>query len=108
VETLAGFGRRRPARLVRLPVVGGAERVVPVGLAGAGSTLLGPEGTTRSAVPAVARGAGWLLFQPGMTFMADLPLVRCTVSWVGLWVGRWLRIAQWTRASLFSVVMLCG
>lgn len=66
------------------------------------STLLGPEGTT-----------GGCLFQShvagGSSSGARHGLVSHTVGGLpgwwetgGLWVGRLLRIAQWTRASLWS------
>ncbi len=59
-------------------------------------------------VPSVADACGWLLFSvPGTAWeayrsRADLDgLLVVLVSSVGLWVGRWLRITQWTRASCF-------
>ena len=60
------------------------------------------EGTT---APAVAGGPSG---NSGLFFNARHSLAFHTghgggagVMWVGLWVGRWLRIAQWTRASCF-------
>ena len=83
------------------------------------STLLGPEGTTVAGAPGWGAGvcgppvgvrAAGLLFRcqarPGPhTVQAGSALVGWCCVWlvgvVGLWVGRWLRIAQWTRASCF-------
>ena len=72
------------------------------------STLLGPEGTTgRSA----DRGCCFRTIQawPGLAYRVREPalvgvvFLVAGVGLIGLWVGCWLRIAQWTRASLFSV-----
>ena len=60
-------------------------------------TLLGPEGTT------CVVGSSRLRKLPGMAWcgipseVSGSGVARC-----GLWVGRLLRIAQWTRASLWS------
>jgi hypothetical protein len=78
---------------------------VLVRLGAALGTLLGPEGTTCglsfSAVTLLLCGVGdgcqaW----PGL---ANGILIGGVEVWgCGLWVGRLLRIAQWTRASLWS------
>jgi hypothetical protein len=80
------------------------------------STLLGPEGTTRPAPVDGVGASGPKGSGRGCFFGArhDLALIPCRqdrprwgwcwlwlVGVVGLWVGRWLRIAQWTRASCF-------
>ena len=51
-------------------------------------------------VPCGGRGC---FFGPGMAWFLIPLACWCRVWWgaVGLWVGRWLRIAQWTRASCF-------
>ena len=88
------------------------------------STLLGPEGTTSPAVPGVrwCRGSGgagvrWCRgpVVSGVVVSArhggrgTSATVVVLVFFGRSWVGRWLRIAQWTRASLFSVVnVVCG
>jgi hypothetical protein len=103
-ETLASQNRQRPAVLVQL-LFGVARNGVPlVRLGTAISTLLGPERTT----VVVLEGAMGLLFRncPGMAWLL-IPLEGAgdgaKVWWaaMGLWVGCWLRIAQWTRASCF-------
>ena len=92
------------------------------------SILLGPEGTTTSrrcrrldregSGSAPGEGVWWLLFQPGMTWFSYRSVVvvpACglvvagagLVGAGGLWVGRWLRIAQWTRASCFLWCLSC-
>ena len=95
---------------------GGWESVAGVWLVMVVGTLLGPEGTTGGSGPSVwglvpGRGGcsvGVVVSVPGMAWSAyrsgALPwggVVRGWVSAVGLWVGCWLRIAQWTRASCF-------
>ena len=77
-------------------MLGGTGGLVRLGTAD--STLLGPERTIMS-------GFGpRLLFQnyPGMA-SDRIPAAfgGVGVVWMGLWVGCWLRIAQWTRASCF-------
>ena len=103
-ETLASLNRQRPA--VEYTKFSSAERLL--GAAGEGDKNLAP---------------CWVLKeQPAGCFFGarhDLVTHTVSVSWpggvvflgfggwlLGLWVGRWLRIAQWTRASLFSVVKL--
>jgi hypothetical protein len=78
-----------------------AERCVVRLVLDRNSTLLGPERTT---VPVEAGGC---LSVPGMTW-PHIPLEeavstapRFGVGRIWLWVGCWLRIAQWTRASCF-------
>jgi hypothetical protein len=106
-ETLASLTRQRPAHLVDAACEGWRRNgsvLVRLGRATRDSTLLGPERTT---------GYG---LKPWLFFSARHGLVAYTVSesrrttscswgsggWLlGLWVGRWLRIAQWTRASCF-------
>lgn len=73
-------------------------------LGGNVGTLLGPEGTTIGCcfrdLASLLVGAGSL---PGMAWPHIPPaLVGFGVGRIGLWVGRLLRIAQWTRASLWS------
>ena len=83
-------------------ILGG--KVWSVRLGGMISTLLGPEGTTGPVRRRLHCGGDGLLFQnyPGMA-SGDIPAVDDSAGVVrmGLWVGCWLRIAQWTRASCF-------
>jgi hypothetical protein len=94
---------------------GGWESVAGVWLVMVVGTLLGPEGTTGGSGPCGGRCPGgadalWgLLFRCQAWPGRHTVRVRCRVggvvrgwvSAVGLWVGCWLRIAQWTRASCF-------
>ena len=117
--------RQRPAGLVR-PGIAPSSGWCAHGSGTSGwcgwwratGTLLGPERTTVPG-PRVGAGrlrAGWsgegLLFrcqaQPGLHTVPSwvgqlwLPGSGWGLVWAwGLWVGRWLRIAQWTRASCF-------
>jgi hypothetical protein len=71
---------------------------VVVGLVVVVGTLLGPEGTTCGLLfRCQARSGGYT----GHCVGGCCHLLVVLVSSVGLWVGRWLRIAQWTRASCF-------
>ena len=115
-ETLANYQRAtagelstRASTLVGEPLGGTGDRC---GWQIVMSTLLSPERTTLACSwwrwwPR----SGWVLFflqaWPGIAYRFSgsrrgggcwgFGVVRC-----GLWVGRWLRIAQWTRASLWS------
>jgi hypothetical protein len=67
------------------------------------STLLGPEGTNHTVCVFVVSGCqAWPVVAyrfPGQrVFLAG----GAGCGGCGLWVGRLLRIAQWTRASLWS------
>ena len=80
-----------------------SRRGMRLGMAYKHSTLLGPEGTTES------RHSREVVVFSARHFLALHTVrwkIRVGVGRIGLWVGRWLRIAQWMRASLFSVVKL--
>jgi hypothetical protein len=102
--------RQRPATQVR----GGDPGGTSVGAADGrrDSTLLGPERTTGG-----PGGSGWsfgarhdLVSYTVRDEPAEVFVVFLGVWWgtVGLWVGRWLRIAQWTRASCFLWLSCSG
>lgn len=76
-----------------------------VRLGGDVSTLLGPEGTTscccfRDLAGLLVWGLEVCQAWPGPAYRQLC--VGFGVGRIGLWVGRLLRIAQWTRASLWS------
>ena len=80
--------------------------LVRLGRATKDSTLLGPERTTDGPAGGICPADRVLGFQSRHNLVFIPVTVVALVGTVGLWVGRWLRIAQWTRASLFSVVKL--
>lgn len=102
-ETLASFSSATVGTPSTAALRGGGNGYVLVRLGRDVSTLLGPERTTvvllfqnRCEVVDLAR-------LPGMAWPhIPLAVAGFGVGRIGLWVGRLLRIAQWTRASLWS------
>jgi hypothetical protein len=94
-ETLASQGRQRPLDVEYSPFVGGKDAGVRLGLAV--DTLLGPEGTSTPHVLG-------LFVSSGQSHASrDTGPWWVLVVWMGgVGVGCCLRIAQWTRASLWS------
>ena len=101
-ETLASSVRQRLLVLVLPP--GGVWSGLVVRLGGASNILLGPEETSPLWWWGCSRVVQSLLW---VAIPACVHAVGCVggclvVAGVGWWVGRCLRIAQWTRASLWS------
>ncbi len=104
-ETLASSYIGNGQRSEYTPLVGGGKRREWCGWWRMMSTLLSPERTT-SWLFLVADDApehGVVGLSPGTASttnrLSDDGVWCCRM---GLWVGRWLRITQWTRASLWS------
>ncbi len=102
-ETLASSSSATAGFLLVRPSSGGVER--SPGAAGNGCRapcwVLKEQPSVVFQNLAPARGGGRRL--PGMAWPRIPPaLVGFGVGRIGLWVGRLLRIAQWTRASLWS------
>jgi hypothetical protein len=106
-----GNGSQREYDLGGASASAGRESLLWMRLVMAISTLLGPEGTTESAMPAPPSDRGWVVVSarqdcgniPVIQFVGG---VRCFR--MRFWVGRWLRIAQWTRASCFLWLSCLG